>query len=225
MTPPAPPGAGAPSPLPLPGPSPTGTPGSGAPAPSPAGAPSTSAYNWVYKELVTGPNDAVGAIAYALYKQDKIAFIEATIATHGQQPTDAELKVFHTQTCVPAKIDAYRTQAEQLGQAFLNAGLKQRVLAMEEEVRESVINQNVSTVLAEIKAKKTFVAWLGDMAASLGVNIATILVIGALLGGYQALARFNSVLEKLSNVPAAAEPANVAIPANPAANAAASADR
>lgn len=214
MTPPVPPGAGAPSPLPPPGPAPAGTPGPGAPTPPPAGAPSTSGYNWVYKELVTGPNDAIGAIAYTLYKQDKIAFIEATIATHGRQPTDDELKVFHTQTCVRAKIDAYRAQAEQLGQAFLNAGLKQRILAFEDDVRESVINQNVSAVLAEIKARKGFFAWVGDMISSLGVNIATIIVIGALLGGYQALARFNTAVERLSNVPAAAESTE---PANPTA--------
>ena len=33
-------------------------------------------YNWVYKELVQGPDDVVGALAYVLYKQQKIAFIE-----------------------------------------------------------------------------------------------------------------------------------------------------
>lgn len=192
-----------------------------APDAAPASQP-TPAYNWVYKELVKDPNDVVGAVAYALYKQDKIAFIEATVATHNRQPTDDELRVFHTQTCVQAKIGAYLAQAEQLGQAFLNAGLAKRIVSYEEEVRESVINQNVSAVLTELKARKGIVAWLGEMVSSLGVNVATILVIGALLGGYQALSRFNSILEKLSKIAvveepekATAAPSALPAPANP----------
>jgi len=198
-------GAAGPSPAPSPGP---------APAPGPTAYP----YNWIYKQLVTNPDDAVGAIAYVLYKGEKIAFIEATEATHHRAPTPDEMRVFHAQSCALAKLDAYRAQAKQLGEAFLNAGLATKLKQYEDDVHDGVINQNVSAVLAELKARKGFVAWMGDMVASLGVNIATIIVIGALLGGYQALARFNSALEKISNVPAAAETANPAIPSNPAAN-------
>jgi hypothetical protein len=33
--------------------------------------------NPIYKKLVKGPNDTVGALAYALYKQRKVAYITA----------------------------------------------------------------------------------------------------------------------------------------------------
>ncbi|MFM9434020.1 hypothetical protein ACFDR9_001066 [Janthinobacterium sp. CG_23.3] len=152
------------------------------------------------------PDDAVGAIAYVLYKRDKIAFIEATFSTHARVPTPDELKVFHTQTCLPAKIGTYRAQAEQLAEAFLNAGVAKRVQDFEDEIRESVLNQNVSAVLAELKSKKGLGAWAGDVVGNLGVNILTIFVIGAVFGGFQALAKFNANMERLFNAPVAAEP-------------------
>lgn len=173
-----------------------------APLPSSAGTPpAASPYNWIYKELVDDPDDAVGAIAYVLYKRDKIAFIEATISTHRRVPTPDELKVFHTQTCEPAQIKAYRAQAQQLAEVFLNSGLTQRMREFENEIRESVLNQNVSAVLSELKSKKSLIAWFGDIVGNLGVNMLTIIVIGALLGGYQALAKFNANVEKIANVP------------------------
>jgi hypothetical protein len=171
------------------------------PAPPSETLPATSPSNWIYKELVNNPDDAVGAIAYVLYKRDKIAFIEATLSAHRRVPTSDELKVFHTQTCEPAKILAYRAHAQQLANAFLNSGLAQRMREFEDEIRESVLNQNVSAVLVELKSKKSLGAWFGDIVGNLGVNMLTIIVIGALLGGYQALAKFNANVEKIANVP------------------------
>lgn len=146
-------------------------------------------------------------MAYVLYKQDKIGFIEATSSAHGRAPTDDELKVFHTQTCVPAKIEEYRAQALQLWDASLKIVVKNKLQEVETQVREGILNENVLAVLGELKAKRGARAWFADIFANLGVNIATILVIGALLGGYQALAKFNSNVEKLANVPTAPEPA------------------
>jgi hypothetical protein len=69
---------------------------SGSPAPSsdpiPPGTPAANTYNWVYRQLVTDPNDAVGAFAYILYKQEKIAFIEAIKQSQGREPTLEELR-------------------------------------------------------------------------------------------------------------------------------------
>ena len=92
----------------------------------------------MYRQLVTDPNDAVGAFAYILYKQEKIAFIEAIKQSQGREPTLEELRTFHTRTCTQPRIDSY-----------------------------------------------------------IKISVATILVIGALLGGYQALSRFNAILEQV----------------------------
>ena len=188
---------------------PTPVPAASGPAvrPSAPGA-AVSSYSLIYQQLVTDPNDAIGAIAYVLYKRDKIAFIEATQAAHGRVPNADELKVFHTQSCMPTVLEGYRNQAKQLGEAFLSAGLANKMRDFEDEIRESVLNQNVSAVLSELKSKKRFVAWAGDMVANLGVNVLTILVIGALLGGYQALAKFNANVEKIANVAPATDSAS-----------------
>lgn len=190
------------------------------PTPAPAGFSGASAiagnagvpYSRIYKLLVTDTSDAVGAIAYILYKRDKIAFIEATLAAHRRAPPADELKVFHTQSCMPAALAAYHTQANQLVDAFLNAALVPRMREFEDEVRESVLNQNVSAVLSELKSKKRFVAWAGDIVGNLGVNVLTILIIGALLGGYQALAKFNANIEKIANVSPSTESATSSPP-------------
>ena len=108
---------------------------------------------------------------------------------------------------MPAALEAYHTQANQLVDAFLNAALVPRMREFEDEVRESVLNQNVSAVLSELKSKKRFVAWAGDIVGNPGVNVLTILIIGALLGGYQALAKFNANIEKIANVSPSTESA------------------
>jgi len=83
-------------------------------------------YSWIYRQLVTNPNDAVGAFAYILYKQEKIAFIEAIKAAQQREPTADELHTFHTQACTQPRIDSYLRNAEQLTSEFPSAGLKEK---------------------------------------------------------------------------------------------------
>lgn len=115
--------------------SPPGTPGSPPPSPNPVtpGANQENTYNWVYRQLVTDPDDAVGAFAYVLYKQEKIAFIEAIKQSQGREPTPEELRTFHTQTSTQPRIDSYIKSAEQLASDFPNAGLKKQLEDFEEQ--------------------------------------------------------------------------------------------
>lgn len=160
-------------------------------------------YNWIYKQLVTDSNDAVGAFAYVLYKQEKIAFIEAIKATHDREPTAEELRTFHTQTCTPPRIESYLKSAELLAQEFLNAGLKEHLEQFESEIRESVLSKNLEAITTELHSKKSWLQWGRDIVGNLGVNIATIVFVGAALGGYQAINKFNSNVEKMANYPSA----------------------
>ena len=79
------------------------------------------AYNWIYRQLVIDPNDAVGAFAYVLYKREKIEFIEATRQRHQRNPTP------------------------------------------------------------ELRAKKTWSQWVRDVLSNVGLNVLTILVVGAVV--------------------------------------------
>jgi hypothetical protein len=195
--------------------SPPGAPGAPAPSSNTVTPASTqeNTYNWVYRQLVTDPNDAVGAFAYVLYKQEKIAFIEAIKQSQGREPTSEELRTFHTQTSTQPRIDSYIKSAEQLASDFLTAGLKKQLEDFEEQIRESVLSQKVDAINQELKSRKSGWQWFADIGANLIVSIATILVIGALLGGYQAISRFNAILEQVlqlapkETVPAPTKPA------------------
>lgn len=160
-------------------------------------------YSWIYRQLVINPNDAVGAFAYILYKQEKIAFIEAIAAAQQREPTPDELHTFHTQACTQPRIDSYLRNAEQLTSEFLSAGLKKRLEDFEEEIRDSVLSQKIDAINDELKARKSSKHWFADIAASLIVSVAAILVIGALLVGYKAIGRLNTFLEQVIPVEAA----------------------
>ena len=191
--------------------SPTGSSSGSAAGSSHGSAPQDESYNWVYRQLVTDPNDAVGAFAYVLYKQEKIAFIEAIKQAKGREPTIEELRTFHVQTCTQPRIESYVKSAEQLASDFLNAGLKKHLEDFEEEIRESVISQKVDAVTAELQAKRGPGQWFADIFSNLIVSLATILVVGLLLGGYQAISKFNANVEQVLKL-TAAEPAPVAEP-------------
>lgn len=168
--------------------------------------PQDDSYSWIYRQLVTNPNDAVGAFAYILYKQEKIAFIESIKAAQQCEPTADELRIFHAQACTRPRIDSYIRNAERLASEFLNAGLKTHLEDFEEDIRASVLSQKVDAINEELKSRKSGKQWFADIGANLLVSIATILVIGALLGGYQALSKFNTILEQVIQL-APAQPA------------------
>lgn len=81
--------------------------------------------------------------------------------------------------------------------------MKKRLEDFEEEIRESVLSQKIDAINDELKARKSGKQWFSDIAASLIVSVAAILVIGALLVGYQAVSKFNTFLEQVIPVEAA----------------------
>ena len=55
-------------------------------------------YNYIYKQLVEDRGDIIGHIAYALYKEDKIEYINKFKEEHNNnEPTEDDLK------CCPSK--------------------------------------------------------------------------------------------------------------------------
>lgn len=96
-------------------------------------------YNWVYKELVANEGDVSGALAYVLYKQEKIAFIEDFVKTHQRQPNEADLAPFHAMTKLPHRLDSYRSSAELLMEQFLDNVLADKLNELTENVRDDAI--------------------------------------------------------------------------------------
>lgn len=102
-------------------------------------------YNWVYKELVASQHDARGALAYVLYKQEKVAFIEDFVSRHQRPPNDADMAPFHAMTRLPHRLDAYRDQADNLLEQFLDNVLTDKLNEFTASVRDDAIVKAVQT--------------------------------------------------------------------------------
>ncbi len=154
-----------------------------------------SQYNQIYKKLVRDNSDAVGMFAYALYKQQKIAFVEKIATENGHDPTDEELASFHTMSMLEPTITGYRDQGEALVAAFLNESLTQRVLTIQKGVEDSVIGDYLKNIKEQIASKRTVHGWLADVASKLTVSVVTILMIGMLIMGYKGIGELSHKAE------------------------------
>jgi hypothetical protein len=153
------------------------------------------AYNTIYEKLTADPNDLVGALAYIIYKQQKVEFFKTT---SGGNPSREEIERFHAIASLDASIAAYRSQGEAMAQAFLNAGLDDLVQRTEADTRQDVLYRYLSTINTGLQrqlttidtmlsARRTWLGWLRDVGGNLVVNVVTILIIGALVLGYKFL--------------------------------------
>jgi hypothetical protein len=158
-------------------------------------------YSKVYNELVKDNGDAVGMFAYALYKQQKIAFIAQIHSEKNQAPTPEELVSFHTLSMLEPTIKGYREQAEILVSAFLTASLTQRVEEIQSSVEESVIGERLKEIKEDINSKRTWQGWFADVASNLTVNVLTIMLIGMLIFGYNGLGQITKKAESIANIP------------------------
>lgn len=96
-------------------------------------------YNWIYKELVKSKNDVSGALAYVLYKNDKIAYIESFAKDHDRQPSQEDLVEFTRMTNLPGALDAYRDRAELLLEDFLDNALTEQLNQFRQQIRDDAV--------------------------------------------------------------------------------------
>ena len=68
-------------------------------------------YNYIYSKLVSGSEDVIGLLAYSIYKQHKIEFIEDFKKKKGSAPTDADIVGFIMSSETPSQLEKYRESA------------------------------------------------------------------------------------------------------------------
>lgn len=91
-------------------------------------------YNFLYKKIVQGERDVVGHIAYALYKDAKIKYIENYKAkNNGDEPTEDSLEYFHSISCLDEEVERYRLQATAILQDFSQNTLEETKKKMDKE--------------------------------------------------------------------------------------------
>lgn len=68
-------------------------------------------YNYIYSQLVSNPEDVIGLLAYSIYKQHKIEFIEDFKKKKGSTPTDADIENFILSSVTPSQLEKYKESA------------------------------------------------------------------------------------------------------------------
>jgi hypothetical protein len=168
----------------------------------------------IFAELVHGSDDIVGAVAYGLYKQTKVAWLTDYAASHGGITPSAEHEaLFHSQNALPFQLQGFRDRAAIVTSAFLKEALDDRVSRVVPELTQSVLveqfrqtHREVATELqalgAIINARRGIGGWLAEAGASFLVNVLVIVFIGVIVVGYQNSALVTSWFERKAQVPA-----------------------
>lgn len=151
------------------------------------------AYNAIYEKLAGDQSDLIGALAYMIYKQQKVDFCKSL---GDREASREELYSFHAVAALDTSLAAYRRQGATLAQAFLESSLDELVARTEAATRKDALSRQIDSVqnglsarLAAISngldAKRSFAGWVRDISANLLVNLLSIFVLGALLLGYR----------------------------------------
>ena len=94
-------------------------------------------YNYIYTKLVENEYDIVGHIAYALYKADKIKFIESFKQEYQKEPEDNDLVPFNCTSCIDTALERYKITASIILQQFLDNTLDESTKSIEEKCIEN----------------------------------------------------------------------------------------
>lgn len=130
-------------------------------------------YNYIYSNIVEGEGDITGHIAYSLYKQDKIRFIENfKIKNNVEELSEEDLQPFHSITSSQSNIDRYKMQSVAILQNFLND-----ILSSATEQIERDCTQRHKEMLAEVvKDMKPKGFWYGIFQSVIGAFVFMLLL-------------------------------------------------
>jgi hypothetical protein len=110
--------------------------------------------NTIYGKLVADPNDFVGAVAYSLYKQTKVAWlIKLTERNGGVGPTPEESTAFYDLQMLDISLQAFRDRAKILAESLLNIALQDAINEVQTEARESALGQKFELIQRSTNAE------------------------------------------------------------------------
>lgn len=177
----------------------------------------------VYEALVKDKEDVRGAIAYALYKRQKIAYLDQFEAEFGRRPNEAEFAEFRRVCTLDQSIDAYSGRAGTVLDGFLKYAAQkearetQRALmaaqaaafaSMSAEVRASAESQTASTregtrqIVTLLERRQSFGAWLASLGSNLIINLVSIVLIGLAAVGLGAIDNLSASIAATLSRPA-----------------------
>ena len=128
------------------------------------------AQHQTFTKIVENKKDYVGMVAYTIYKNEKLNWIEQYKLRHaGQEPTNDVLREhFNIDTDSDTKVASYRTQAETLLNEWLDETLGEEISTYKETVKEEAIIKTVTPKFWDG-------VWSNVLAGLIGAAIITLL--------------------------------------------------
>lgn len=94
-------------------------------------------YSFMYNKVVHDDADIIGHIAYSMYKDEKIRFIENFKKEHnGGHPTEEDIKYFNDINSTDSSIERYRFSASLVLQSFLDSSLSETINSIETDMNQ-----------------------------------------------------------------------------------------
>lgn len=128
-------------------------------------------YNFIYRQLVDDDNDILGIIAYALYKRQKIEFIENFKKKHAQEPQEADFNSFNEFSSSPLQLNTYINEAGTLAKNFLDSSLAEEAAELDRQY-----SQEARAKINAAKPNFWFGVWQGVVASFIFVILVGFLV-------------------------------------------------
>lgn len=125
-----------------------------------------------FTKLVTDDKDFVGMVAYTIYKNEKLDWIEQfKTQNSGVEPTEEQLKQFNLTTDSDLRIQQYRQMAELRVNDFIGATIIDELTQYQSRIRDDAIIK---------AAKKGFWQGIGEnvLAGIIGAGIVTLFQLG-----------------------------------------------
>ena len=122
-------------------------------------------YNRIYELLVSGENDLVGQIAYAVYKQQKIDKIKRFIENNGRIPEKSDLSSFTENAASEKQLGFYKEHALSILREFLEYTLDDQVNEIEAQ-KKADYDKRINDILNRGTPKGfMYGVWLGVFAS------------------------------------------------------------
>ena len=109
-------------------------------------------YNYIFKKLVDDETDLIGLVAYGLYKNNKIEYLEKFKDKNGREPTEDELELFNEHSCTDSSLHNFIKVAETNINDLMNETVYQEV---EKQKKEFFDNQTteIKNIVSDLKPK------------------------------------------------------------------------
>ena len=124
-------------------------------------------YNHIYSQIVEDDTDVIGHIAYALYKEQKIKFIEKKKDGDAEKHlSEEDWHHFNEVTCTDENIQRYRLQATEILQNFVDDALKETIKQIESDTKKNQADI-LSGIVEPLKPKGWWYGFLQSVAGAL----------------------------------------------------------